>query len=149
MSQHYTTETFFRPEEYSRTAVMLSADTYNLCRLLLSGSTTDYLFVPVRSMQYLAVITNHEILFVDSQDYAIKDGEGGRVVVLSWQTESTGRRSSLDEPVPIEVVYYKAGMESVQLRLMSEFPRSMKVLQQRSTDMESMDRNARVIPFKP
>jgi len=148
MPQHFTTETFFLPAEVSRARVTLSAETYNLCRLLLARGTKGYFFVPIRSMQYLAIITNHEILFVDSQDYAVKDGEGGRVIVLSWQTQSTGQRSSLDEPVPIEVIYYKQGTEGVQLRLMSEFPRAMKDIQQRKAGMQDSMHAARVIPFK-
>ena len=148
MSQHFTTETFFIPEEVSRERVSLSAGTFNLYRLLLSRGGQEYFFVPIRSMQFLAIITNDEILFVDSQDYAVKDGEGGRLVVLSWQTESTGRRSSLDEPVPVEVIYYKQNAEQIQSRLMSEFPRAMKDIQQRKTGFDEAVHSARVIPFR-
>ena len=148
MSQHFTTETFFIPEEVGRERASLSAETFNLYRLLLSRGGQDYFFVPIRSMQFLAIITNDEILFVDSQDYAVKDGEGGRLVVLSWQTEGAGRRSALDEPVQIEVIYYKHNAESIQSRLMSEFPSAMKDIQQRKAGLADVSHNARVIPFK-
>jgi len=148
MAQQFTTETFFIPEEVARARASLSAETFNLYRLLLSRGAQDHFFVPIRNMQYLAVITNHEILFVDSQDYAVKDGEGGRLVVLSWQTVGTGQRSALDESVPIEVIYYKHNAEPIQSRLMSEFPRAMKDIQQRKAELDDVVHNARVIPFK-
>lgn len=143
MTTSYINEIYFRPDEYSRSAVTISAKTYNLCRLLYARATAGCFFVPVRCMQYLAVITNHEILFVNSHEYAVKDGKGGRVISLAWQTEHTGQRLSLDEPVPIEVVYYKKGIGAAQLRFMGEFPLAMKAIQQR----EQVAGEAKVIPI--
>lgn len=72
------TETFFLPDEVDRRDWSVTADIYNLCHSLLSRSTTEHLFVPIRSMQFLAVMDRNEIIFVDSQSYAVSDNEGGR-----------------------------------------------------------------------
>lgn len=148
MAQRFTTEIFYRPDEHHRESVTVPAAIYNQCRLLLAGSPTGYIFVPIRSMQYLAVIGNKEILFVDSQAYAVKDGEGGRLVTLAWQTQQTGQRSSLDEPVPIEVVYYRPGIETIQSRLIGEFSQAMETLRQREADRTALGQQARVLPFR-
>ena len=76
-----TTETFFRPEEVAREQVNLPAPLFNRCVLILNRSTTKNVFVPVRTMQYQAVIDTDEIIFVDNQGYAVQDGKGGRLII--------------------------------------------------------------------
>ena len=103
---NFTTETFFRAEEAGHEQLKLPATLFNRCVLLLNHSATGNVFVPVRSMQYQAVIDADEIIFVDNQAYAVQDGNGGRLIVLSWKVPLHSSRDSLNEPVPIEVVYY-------------------------------------------
>ena len=50
------TETFFLPDAVGRQAWTLPADIYNLSRTLLGRSEFNCTFVPIRSMQYLAII---------------------------------------------------------------------------------------------
>ena len=66
MRGRFTTETFFRPEEVARSSLRLSAELFNRCRLLLSRCESEHLFVPIRSMQYQAVIDREEAIFVDN-----------------------------------------------------------------------------------
>ena len=68
------TEVFFRPEEIEREASSIRADLFSRCRRALARSITDCAFVPVRSMQLLAVITRDEVVFVDNLNYAVLEG---------------------------------------------------------------------------
>lgn len=120
-----TTEIFFRPEETARERVTLPAPLYNRCRLLLARCPRPHVFVPIRSMQYQAVIDSEEIIFVDYQGYAVRDGRGGRLIVLAWKVALGVPRESLTEPVPIDIVYYGRETHDTHRRLMSEFPRAL------------------------
>jgi len=60
-------ESFQREQPLAQMASALPATTYNLTRILLTASSTGCVFVPIRSMQYLAVVDAEEIIFVDSQ----------------------------------------------------------------------------------
>jgi hypothetical protein len=120
-----TTEIFFRPEETARERVTLPAPLYNRCRLLLARCPRPHVFVPIRSMQYQAVIDSEEIIFVDNQGYAVRNGRGGRLIVLAWKVGQVSTRESLAEPVPIEIVYYGQETHDTHRRLMSEFPRAL------------------------
>ena len=93
------TKTFFLPEEVERRAFTLPADIYNLAHTLLARSEFDCVFVPIRSLQYLGVITHSEIVFVDTQAYAFNQEQGGRLIMLAWKFLHTGTRDSLQEPV--------------------------------------------------
>jgi len=55
-----TTETFFRPKEVAREQVNLPAPLFNRCLLLRNHSTTGNVFIPVRTMQYQAIIDADE-----------------------------------------------------------------------------------------
>ena len=114
-----STEIFFRREETAREQVTLPAQLFNRCLLLLNHAPTANVFVPVRSMQLQAVIDQDEIIFVDNHGYAVKDGHGGRLIVLAWEMAFHSPRDSLNEPVPIEVRYYGPERHEIHRRLMS------------------------------
>lgn len=83
-------------------------------------------------MQYQAVISHDEIIFVDGQgDYAIREGKGGRIIALAWDLRQESSRESLTEPVTIEIVYFENNTRHLHLRLMSEFPTALQKLEQR------------------
>ena len=63
----YVEETFYRRDEAMREARTLPAATYNLARTLLGRAPHGCLFVPIRSMQWLAVLDAEEIVFVDRE----------------------------------------------------------------------------------
>ncbi len=79
------TETFFLPKEVSRKNWLIPAELYNLYHSLLKRSTTGHVFVPIRSLQFMAVLDKDEIVFVDSQSYAVSKDEGGRLILLAWK----------------------------------------------------------------
>jgi hypothetical protein len=144
-----TTETFFRPEEVTREHINLPAPLFNRCVLLLNHSTTGNVFIPVRSMQYQAVIDSDEIIFVDNQGYAVQGGKGGRLIILAWQVPMHSTRDSLNEPVPIEVVYYVSHDHDIHRRLIGEFPKAIDTHEHRLKGNSNADKTATILPFKP
>ncbi len=121
----YVEETFYRRAEEGREARHLPAAIYNLARVLLTRTPQGCLFVPIRTMQYLAVLDREEFIFVDR--------EGGRFIELAWRGFQTADRSSLDEPVAYEAVYYSASAATVMARLQGEFGRALQQLEARLT----------------
>jgi hypothetical protein len=116
-------ETFYRREEIGREARTLPAATYNLARTLLARARNGCLFVPIRSMQILAVLDAEEIIFVDR--------EAGRFIDLAWREFRPQQRRSLEEPVPYQAVFYGAESAGRMTRLQGEFPRAMRELERR------------------
>jgi hypothetical protein len=110
-------ETFYRPPELSREPRTLPAETYNLAHLLLKRAATGCLFVPLRSMQFLAVLDAEEFIFVDR--------EGRRMIELAWQHFAPQARRALDEPVSYEAVYYSPAGAEVMRRAQGEFHKAL------------------------
>ena len=112
-------ESFYREQEIAREPAYLPATTYNLAHTLLSHAGTC-LFVPIRSMQYMAVLDAEEFIFVDSQNKAW--------VELAWQHFHPQTRTALDEPVPFEVVHYSPQAAETMRRLPGEFHKALQLL---------------------
>jgi hypothetical protein len=142
-----STEIFFRPEETARERLTLPAPLYNRCRLLLARCPRPHVFVPIRTMQYQAVIDSEEIIFVDNQGYAVRDGRGGRLIVLAWKLVPDFTRESLAEPVPIEIVYYGSETHDTHRRLMSEFPRALSLYESKQQRDAGGCLTATILPF--
>ena len=142
------TETFFLPDEVSRKDWTMPADIYNLSHTLLARSEFDCAFVPIRSMQYLAVITHEEIVFVDSQAYACRDGEGGRLIMLAWKFDTSEHRDALDQPQPCHIVYYHPASGQLQPRLVSAFRDALELVDQRYRKVALPAGGARILPLK-
>jgi len=121
MASYRVRETFFRPAEHSREASALPADIYNALQTLLKGQGGGCVFVPLRALQYQAVVDPEEVIFVDSQGgYAYQDGEGGRLIRIAWRPARPASRASLIEPVPCEILYYAPDLKETQWRLIGE-----------------------------
>ncbi|OGU20070.1 MAG: hypothetical protein A2580_03325 [Hydrogenophilales bacterium RIFOXYD1_FULL_62_11] len=116
-------ERFYRDEEIARLPDFLPAVTYNLAHTLLARAG-NCLFVPIRSMQYMAVLDADEFIFVDSQNKAW--------VELAWQHFKPQTRSALDERVPFELVYYLPQAAETMKRLPGEFHQALLLLAQRN-----------------
>lgn len=127
-------ERFYREQEIARLKAFLPAPTYNLAHTLLARAG-KCLFVPIRSMQYLAVLDAEEIIFVDSQNRAW--------VELAWQHFRPQVRTALDEPVPFEIVYYLPQAPATMKRLPAEFHQALQVLAARNLPHE----DAHVLPL--
>lgn len=126
-------ETFYRPPELSRDPRTLPGGTYNLARVLLKRAATGCLFVPLRGMQFLAVLDAEEFIFVDR--------EGRRIIELAWQHFSPQARHSLDDPVSYEAVYYSPAGAEITRRAQSEFHKALLALEQKIV----LDAPARII----
>ncbi|MBA3755066.1 MAG: hypothetical protein H0X02_02025 [Nitrosomonas sp.] len=127
--------TCYRDSEISREPRQLSASTYNLAITLLSRCTTRHLFVPIRSMQYMAIIDSEEFVFID--------GERKCWIDIAWQNFKPQVRDALDQPVAYQAVYYRENMSAIMTRLQSEFPVALQVLVNRT----KLDGPARIINF--
>jgi len=150
MASYSVRETFFRPPEHSRQASALPADLYNALQILLKGERGSCVFVPLRALQYQAVVEPDEVIFVDSQGgYAHQDGEGGRLIRIVWALTPPTRRDSLSEPVPYEVVYYAPGLKETQWRLIGELRGMLqrRLAERRTADLGTVQR--RVLTLRP
>ncbi|HQT29763.1 MAG TPA: hypothetical protein PLE48_08195 [Thiobacillus sp.] len=116
-------ERFYREQEIARLPDFLPASIYNLAHTLLARSG-NCLFVPIRSMQYMAVLDTDEFIFVDSQNKAW--------VELAWQHFRPQARTALDERVPFEQVHYLPQAADTMKRLPGEFHQALLLLAQRN-----------------
>ena len=114
---------FERGEEIRREVRQLPAEHYNKIRLLFARVRSEALFVPIRAMQYLAIVDREEIVFVD--------GLGTRRIELAWRDFQAGERENLRDPVTYTCVYYlEKGRENMN-RLQSEFLKALGLMQDR------------------
>jgi hypothetical protein len=121
--------TCYRDSELRREARHLPAEAYNTAHLLLEHSKSGVVFVPIRSMQYLAVIDRDEIIFLDSENKSW--------VEIAWQNFRPQQRIALTEPVPYEAVYYSQNASETMKRLLGEFPQALKALAAKDAPLSS------------
>ena len=140
-------EVFFRPDELACERLTIPASLYNQCRLMLSRCQYDHIFVPVRTMQIQAVIDQEEVIFVDNQAYAVREGEGGRLIRLAWKFRRDQEREGLTEPAPIDLIYYDDKARALHTRLIGEFKKALDSLEQRARKQGCEARTKRVLPF--
>jgi len=147
LTESYT-ETFFLPEEVEREEWMVPSDIYNLYHSLQVRSETGNVFVPIRSMQFMAVLDKDEIIFVDSQSYAVAHNVGGRLILVAWQFDGSHERGALMDPVPCQLVFYQQKNNELQLRLISEFRQAMMLLDKRYRDEQLPAEGAKILSLK-
>jgi hypothetical protein len=139
------TETFFLPREVERKSWLLPADIYNLYRSLDARNDIGHVFVPIRTMQFMAVLDRNEIVFVDSQSYAVSKNEGGRLILVAWKFPVSHDRDSLGDPMPCEVIFYEREDSDLQLRLVTEFRNAMQQMDQRYRDHHIPPKGAKIL----
>ncbi len=127
--------TCYRNPESARESRFLPAATYNLAHALLSRSPSGCLFVPVRAMQYLAIL--------DAEEFVFLDGARKCWIDIAWQNFRPQARASLDEPVAYEAIYYQDAAASLMPRLLAELPRALDELAAKGR----FDGTARVLKF--
>ncbi|HRK77471.1 MAG: hypothetical protein ABS92_13635 [Thiobacillus sp. SCN 63-374] len=127
-------ERFYREQEIARVPGFLPAATYNLAHTLLARAG-KCLFVPIRNLQYMAVLDAEEYIFVDSQSKAW--------VELAWQHFRPQARAALNERVPFEIVYYLPQAAETMKRLPGEFHQALQLLAER--DLPRQD--AHILPL--
>lgn len=142
-------QSFFIPDEHSCQYDRLLSQTYNLAQVLLKRSRSEYLFVPIRSMQYLAIIERDAFWFVDSMAYAVRGEEGGRLITVSWHPLlSAGERSGLSQHMDCRVIFYDRDMSDVQTRLRGEFFKSMQLMDQRYMESLVSDGEVKILKLR-
>lgn len=141
-------ETFFRPQQIACERLTIPAALYNRCRLALARCGRDCVFVPVRSLQVMAVIDAGEVIFVDSMAYAVQDGEGGKLICLAWCFGPAAGRDDLAAPAPVELRYYREDARQLHGRLVGEFGQELERLLERLSQQDCPPRERRVLPFR-
>ncbi|MFZ5523763.1 MAG: hypothetical protein ACOY9D_06730 [Pseudomonadota bacterium] len=117
--------TCYRDAELHRDSRLLPAAVYNTAHVLLEHSNEGVVFVPIRGMQFLAVIDREEIVFLDAEHKSLVD--------IAWQNFRPQQRSALTEPVPYEAVFYNHNAKETMQRLLVEFPPALTMLSARDT----------------
>lgn len=112
--------TCYRDAELAREERRMPAAAYNLAITLLARSDNQCLFVPIRSMQYLAILDAEEFVFVD--------GTRKNQIDVAWQHFRPSERTSLDDPVSFQAIYYQPDVKELVARLHSEFPLALHQL---------------------
>ena len=112
--------TCYRDQEVGHELRCLPAATYNLAITLLARSPTGNLFVPIRAMQYLAIL--------DAEEFVFLDGERKCWIEIAWRNFRPQARTSPDQPVAYDAVYYGHAPAAIMQRLQTEFLRALRAL---------------------
>jgi hypothetical protein len=148
MSAH-DTQSFFIPDEFFCQQTRLLSQTYNLAHVLLNRSRSDHLFLPIRSLQYLAIIEKNAFWFVDSLAYAVRGNEGGRLIRVSWHPlKNANEREGLTQHMDCRVIFYGEDMSEIQNRLNTEFYQSMLQIDQRHRETLNTDCKVSILPLR-
>ena len=127
--------TCYRDQELASETRHLPATTYNRALTLLARSPAGNLFVPIRAMQYLAILDDEEWVFLDGARKCWVD--------IAWHHFRPQARVSLDDPVAYEAVFYQADARDLMVRLLAELPRALHDLAKK----ERVEGPARVLKF--
>ena len=146
----HDTQSFFTPDEFSCQESRILSQAYNLAHVLLHRSESDHLFIPIRSLQYLAIIEKNAFWFVDSSAYAVKGDEGGRLIRVSWHPiiDANHHRDSLEQNMDCHVIFYGEDMSEIQKRLNGEFYQAMKLLDQRHRNSLNINQKINILPLR-
>lgn len=131
-------ESFYREDPIEVRPAQLPASIYNAAHRLLSQQPGDCVFVPIRSMQYLAVVDAEEIIFVDR--------EARHLVELAWRSFRPQARSGLLEPVAYEIHLYLDKARESAARLQGEFAKALEQLLERNSSVDQGG-GTRILPF--
>lgn len=135
-------ESFYRGDPVGRESRSLPAEQYNAIRLLLDFSGKSCVFVPIRSMQYMAVIDREEVIFIDGQVKSEID--------FAWRFFRSQERSTLTEPVTYTFEYYVPDAPVTMRRAQGEFFRHVRLLAGRLRQQEKpVDSSNNVVSFPP
>ena len=127
--------TCYRDQEIARETRNLPAPTYNLAITLLARSRDGCLFVPIRSLQYLAILDADEFVFVDGTSKCRID--------IAWRDFRPDERATLDDPVRYQAVFYQPDIAGLMSRLLAEFPIALRDL----GNKDRFEQPGRVIKF--
>jgi hypothetical protein len=127
--------TCYRDHELAHEAHQLPASIYNLAHTLLERTASGNLFIPIRTMQYLAILDAEELIFLDGARKCWVD--------IAWRRFHPQARSSLDAPVEYTAVYYTENAEKLMPRLQTALAPALQELAKKTT----IDGSAKVLKF--
>ena len=125
----HTTEVFYRGDKIGHEDRTLPAVTYNAMRTLLAHAIRDdsestSVFLPIRSMQYMAVIDHEEVIFVDGLC-------AKKSVEFAWRRFTPQQRNNLTDPVPFRFSYYEEKALETIKRIQWEFDKALHQQQEK------------------
>lgn len=126
-----------RGDELGREARTIAGGLYNKINLVFAKLGEEYLFVPIRSMQYLARISEKEVVFIDAQR--------PHRIQLAWSDFRPQQRDDLRAPVSFQCIYYDESGHEIMQRLHSEFLKALTLVEERLPGSEGGE--ATVMPF--
>jgi len=132
-------EVFHRGEEVGHEFRTLPAITYNTIKLLFDYSESSSVFLPIRSMQYMAIIDKEEIIFVDGL-------MAKKVIELAWKCFKPQERNNLTDPVAYRFCFYDEKAIETMKRLQWEFDKALHVYYDRLKEKQPKT-GATVIPL--
>jgi len=142
-------QTFFTPDAFFCQKTKLVSSVYNLAHVLLNRSQSSHVFIPIRSMQYLAIIEKNAFWFVDSLAYAVRGDEGGRLIRVSWHPViNASQRVGLNQDMDCHVIFYGEDMSEIQNRLNGEFYKAMLDIDQRQRSSIVADSKVSILPLR-
>jgi len=145
----HDTQSFFTPDEFLYQQTRLASQAYNLAHTLLKRSQSSHLFIPIRSLQYLAIIEMDTFWFVDSLAYATRGDEGGRLIRISWSPiVAANQREALTQHMDCRTIFYGGDMQEIQNRLNGEFYQAMLQIDQRHRDTMNTSCNVSILPLR-
>ena len=133
-------ESFHRGEELGYEWRKLPSQTYNAMRLLLDYSDASCVFVPIRTMQYMAIIDKEEVVFVDAVS-------ARRSIEFSMRRFKPQERTSLTDPVSYCFTYYDLKAIDTIKRAQGEFNHYLHQMMERNK-RDQPSKKADVIDFK-
>lgn len=110
----------FRGEALGCERRSMPASTYNLARLMQARSPRGVAFVPIRSLQVLAVL--------DAEEFVFLDGQTRCWALLSWTHFASHDRVSLDEPMSFDCIRFEPDAAETMQRLPREFHLALQAL---------------------
>lgn len=127
--------TCYRPSELGHALRTLPAALYNLAITLRAQTAHDCLFVPIRSMQYLAIWDAEECVFIHATRKSEMD--------LAWREFHPQHRNALSEVVPYRAAYYQPDSAELMPRLQMELGQALTALSKQQHPPQA----ARILKF--
>ena len=127
----------YRDDALSSESRTLRAQTYNMGHVLLAKNPDGVVFLPIRSMQYLAIL--------DAEEWVFVDGEKKHLIEVAWQKFRPQSRKAIDDAVPFEAMFYTEEGPGLMSRLESAVH---EALLQEVKQMQSEKKQGDVLPFK-
>lgn len=129
--------TLHRDQELFSESRHLPAEIYNTAHTLLAQSEADCVFIPIRSMQFLAIIDAEEIVFVP--------GDFRNIVAIAWTDFRPNQRSALHDPVPYIVRHYRTDGVELMRQLQTDFSQALQTFYAKQVGTRQAD----ILPFTP